>query len=1047
MHLRLPRSLHYPITVTELLKQPNETVPRLAPLFSYVYRTTVTEGDRFGGLHQVEKAFPTRYESPVEGVLKAWKIEKGAVIVSYDVEVAEIEEPCPHSVQFAGMCTMCGKDMTALSYNTDILNVDRATINMVHDNMALTISQDEASRVEEEAKRRLLKSKKLSLVVDLDQTIIHATVDPTVAEWQQDPQNPNHGAVKSVCAFQLTDDGPGARGCWYYIKLRPGLADFLEQVSKLYELHIYTMGTRAYAQSIAAIVDPDRKIFGDRILSRDESGSLTAKSLQRLFPVDTKMVVIIDDRADVWQWSHNLIKVVAYDFFVGIGDINSSFLPKRPELPSPPRIVLRLTPPKPLPPPNDDRAAAAAAAAAGAAADAPASEKTTAKEDEADGDPDAEKAPEAVVVESGPTASAAVVKPSEEVSTLDQLVSMSAAGDPATLQHQASLQDEALAAQLEDRPLLRKQALLDAEDDAAAEAAAAAAAAAHTERPADGHDHDGDGDGDPDAENREPPPPPDPPRHRQNLLHDNDSELRHLERNLRDVHHAFFDAYDGQMRQQASTRDDEPDRLDLDMVPDVKSIMPAMKQRALKGAVLVFSGVVPLGSDLQRSDIALWAKSFGARVSERITRRTTHLVAARDRTTKVRLAARRPQIHIVTIRWLLDSISQWRWLDEDPYLIAVDPADREPLPPSTASPSATPSSSPPGGPGSREGPHLAPDPLLLSETDADDDDDEDDDNEKEKENGDGDVVVVVDVDEDMRPPTVLPDDDDDDDVDDPEGVRPADLEDNQSPIDGAFFTDHAWQEIDTELAEFLGSDGDDDDKNDDDDDDESDDGRESRDSRDSRDGREHGHRPLDVPDASASPSTARKRKRLRSRSRSRSSTPSLRLPSSAPATEKEKGMGMGMESGAARFAKRQQLARQRSTGLKAVTSADAVEAGDNVEVGVGVGAAGSTLPTPEKTSGEGEGEGEAEGETEREGEGEGEGEGEEGSIIDERGPSKKDALPPSSSSAAAAVPSTSLSTNLIPPPAVNDDDDDDDDDALERALEAEMEKEMTMDHG
>jgi len=57
------------------------------------------------------------------------------------------------------------------------------------------------------------------------------------------------------------------------------------------------------------------------------------------------MVVIIDDRADVWEWSPNLIKVIPCkqflpmsrvifplilldDFFIGIGDINSSFLAK-----------------------------------------------------------------------------------------------------------------------------------------------------------------------------------------------------------------------------------------------------------------------------------------------------------------------------------------------------------------------------------------------------------------------------------------------------------------------------------------------------------------------------------------------------------------------------------------------------------------------------------------------------------------------------------------------------------------------------------------------
>lgn len=80
MHLRLPTSLHYPITVTELLKQPNDHVERFAPLFSYSYTTTVTEGDGLGNENQVEKSFPARFESSVEGVLKKWKIKAGAVI-------------------------------------------------------------------------------------------------------------------------------------------------------------------------------------------------------------------------------------------------------------------------------------------------------------------------------------------------------------------------------------------------------------------------------------------------------------------------------------------------------------------------------------------------------------------------------------------------------------------------------------------------------------------------------------------------------------------------------------------------------------------------------------------------------------------------------------------------------------------------------------------------------------------------------------------------------------------------------------------------------
>jgi len=80
MHLRLPASLHYPITVTELLKQPNDHVERFAPLFSYTYITIVVEGDGLGEDVDVKRSFPARFESSVEGILKKWNIKEGAVI-------------------------------------------------------------------------------------------------------------------------------------------------------------------------------------------------------------------------------------------------------------------------------------------------------------------------------------------------------------------------------------------------------------------------------------------------------------------------------------------------------------------------------------------------------------------------------------------------------------------------------------------------------------------------------------------------------------------------------------------------------------------------------------------------------------------------------------------------------------------------------------------------------------------------------------------------------------------------------------------------------
>ena len=80
MLLRLPYGLHYPITVTSLLKQTGDPVERDEALFWYVYQTTVTEGDGLGNKIEVQRKFPTKFESTVDGELVQWKIGKGDVI-------------------------------------------------------------------------------------------------------------------------------------------------------------------------------------------------------------------------------------------------------------------------------------------------------------------------------------------------------------------------------------------------------------------------------------------------------------------------------------------------------------------------------------------------------------------------------------------------------------------------------------------------------------------------------------------------------------------------------------------------------------------------------------------------------------------------------------------------------------------------------------------------------------------------------------------------------------------------------------------------------
>ena len=222
--------------------------------------------------------------------------------------------------------------------------------------------------------------------------------------------------------------------------MRPGLIQFLSKVSELYELHIYTMGTRAYALNIAKIVDPDKKLFGDRIISRDENGNMTAKSLARLFPVDTKMVVIIDDRADVWPKNRpNLIKVHPYDFFLGIGDINSSFLPKREEIPKAPHSHKK---------PSAETS----------------EENKVASTEESDAGAEATSSTGETKVTNGNNSAEETESDETKVSALEELVRMGGGDDQAKRLEQAAEQEKSLEKQLTERPLLQMQEKLDKED-------------------------------------------------------------------------------------------------------------------------------------------------------------------------------------------------------------------------------------------------------------------------------------------------------------------------------------------------------------------------------------------------------------------------------------------------------------------------------------------------------------------------------------------------------------------------------------------------------
>ncbi|CCE64531.1 hypothetical protein TPHA_0I00240 [Tetrapisispora phaffii CBS 4417] len=584
--VKFPDGMPYPITISKLIAPVGSYINKGDRLFAYKFWYLVEiakspdELDVNGNVQDGEQSKKTIRESidffdaPFEGTIIGWNVDVGDEIVEPGRIVCEVKRPCDHDIVYAGICTMCGKEV-------DERDQVSANLTISHTDTNLKVSRQEANNIGQTNKSRLIRSKKLILVVDLDQTVIHCGVDPTISEWKNDPSNPNYETLRNVKSFVLEEEAilppmymgpkPPVHKCSYYVKVRPGLKEFFEKVAPIYEMHIYTMATRAYAEEIAKIIDPDGSLFGNRILSRDENGSLTHKSLERLFPTDQSMVVIIDDRGDVWNWSPNLIKVTPYNFFVGIGDINSNFLPRQ--------------------------------------------QATMLQMGRRNHNAEKEKESEELLTDIIDTEKKLQEKIDKEVKRQE-----------ADLTHKSAALGEEAVAQVRNGDITKKiefSASLEVQQQ---------------NRPlAELQKH----------------------MHNQQLLRDDDDELSYLKEILATVQSEFYKA----LELKNGNSDDT----------SIQELMPKLKRSVFKDCNFVFSGLIPLGTDIQKADIVLWTKMFGASSTSNITENTTHVITKTPGTLKARIAKSfNPSIKVVHPDWVFECLSTWKHVDEKSFELKVD---------------------------------------------------------------------------------------------------------------------------------------------------------------------------------------------------------------------------------------------------------------------------------------------------------------------------------------------------------------------------------------
>lgn len=147
---------------------------------------------------------------------------------------------------------------------------------------------------------------------------------------------------------------------------------------------------------------------------------------------------------------------------------------------------------------------------------------------------------------------------------------------------------------------------------------------------------------------------------------DDDDYLLYLEDILVTVHKAFYDMYD-----QLKSKGEDAEK------PDMKNILPYVKRKVLKGTNLLFSGVFPMNVPLEKSQAYHVAKMLGANVHTDFVARekdgsnkseyTTHVVAARQGTIKVKLAQKHRHVKLVNPQWLWTCAERLQHVDERLY--------------------------------------------------------------------------------------------------------------------------------------------------------------------------------------------------------------------------------------------------------------------------------------------------------------------------------------------------------------------------------------------
>ena len=218
-----------------------------------------------------------------------------------------ILEKCKHEMVYINLCTKCGYKKT----ENDEFKAYGFT------NKEFFFSKEKAESLEKTKVQDYLTSKKLILLLDLDNTILHCSSVSISSEQIKFLE----GKYSTYISKIPIKNNMINRYETILIKFRPFLRTFLKNIKNKFEIFVYTQATKEYATGVIQYVNTNfvKDILSTtRMIPRvlDENGFAENKSIKNVFPTQEKMILIIDDNMEVWKESgNNFIGIYPYRFF------------------------------------------------------------------------------------------------------------------------------------------------------------------------------------------------------------------------------------------------------------------------------------------------------------------------------------------------------------------------------------------------------------------------------------------------------------------------------------------------------------------------------------------------------------------------------------------------------------------------------------------------------------------------------------------------------------------------------------------------------------